>query len=289
MEIIVLGSGGFQTIPRPCCQCKVCSEARTKGIPYSRRGPSIFVKDINALFDTPKDIIESTNRENIKKIENIFYTHWHPDHTEGMRIVEEVTAEWSKDLPYILKNHKKPIKLFAPKEVLSEIKRIRSPVGSYLDYFEKQDFIKTHLLTFEEGKEFDGITIIPIKLNSNKELTSSSYLFQEQGKNVVYMPCDLKPALTYDFLQGVDLWMVGSPFMESELGLRRISENHPLRKELFSMSEIINLIKKYDIKKTVITHIEEMWRLSYDDYRRLEEKYKRYNIVFSYDGLRIKI
>ncbi len=289
MKLIILGSGGFQTIPRPCCQCKICVEARAKGVHYSRNGPSLFIKEINAVFDTPKDIINSINRENITKIENIFYTHWHPDHTEGMRIVEEITSTWSEEEPFKLKNHGKPIDVYAPEPVLKEIKNIKSCRGSYFDYFESQDFIKTHSLKFNVEEKINKVTVTPIKLNSDNKTTSSCYLIKGNDKKIVYMPCDLKPSESYDFLQGADLWIVGSPFLESRLGLKDIPLKHPLRKELFSMDEIIELIQKYNIKKTIIVHIEEMWRLSYDDYKKLEVKYKRYQITFSYDGLKIVV
>jgi phosphoribosyl 1,2-cyclic phosphate phosphodiesterase len=50
-------------------------EARKKGIPYSRSGPSLFLHDINALFDTPEDIFEQLNREGIEQVDFIFFTH----------------------------------------------------------------------------------------------------------------------------------------------------------------------------------------------------------------------
>jgi len=53
----------------------VCREARKKGVPYSRSGPSMFLKDVNVLFDTPEDIAVQLNRENIKQVDAIFYTH----------------------------------------------------------------------------------------------------------------------------------------------------------------------------------------------------------------------
>ena len=75
MKITILGSGGFQTIPRPLCQCKICKEAREKGTPHSRNGPSIYIHGAEAIIDTPKDIISSLNREDVKKVKNIFFTH----------------------------------------------------------------------------------------------------------------------------------------------------------------------------------------------------------------------
>ena len=43
MKIEFLGSGGAITIPQPCCDCAICREARERGVPYSRTGPSVFV------------------------------------------------------------------------------------------------------------------------------------------------------------------------------------------------------------------------------------------------------
>ncbi|RLE41756.1 hypothetical protein DRJ48_04950 [Candidatus Woesearchaeota archaeon] len=289
MEIIILGSGGFQTIPKPCCQCRVCAEARIKGPPYSRNGPSIFLKDINAIFDTPKDIVLSVNREGIKKVDNIFYTHWHTDHTEGMRIVEEITASWSERPPFELKNHSHPINVLAPKQVIKELKRIKSPLGSYFDYFESQNYIKIKALEFGKEKVLNNIRITPIKNNFDGRVTSTSYLIKEDDKEAVYMPCDPKPFESLVFLEGCDLFLVSSPFIESKQGLKKIPKTHPLRDELFSLEELIDLIKRYKIKRTVVVHIEEMWGLSYEDYKLLEKKYAQYNIIFSFDGLRLKV
>ena len=94
MQILILGSGGCNPIPRATCQCNVCIEAREKGVPYSRSGPSIFIEGINALFDTPEEINSQLNRENITEVEYVFYTHWHPDHTLGMRLFEQLKFYW---------------------------------------------------------------------------------------------------------------------------------------------------------------------------------------------------
>ena len=57
MKWIILGSGGCMVIPKPLCRCHVCQEARKKGVPYARAGPSAFVHDINLLIDTPAEIV----------------------------------------------------------------------------------------------------------------------------------------------------------------------------------------------------------------------------------------
>ena len=66
MEIEILGSGvHYHTCPR--MQVQVCVEAREKGIPYSRTGPSIFLHGPDVLIDTPEEIKEQINRSRIQR------------------------------------------------------------------------------------------------------------------------------------------------------------------------------------------------------------------------------
>jgi phosphoribosyl 1,2-cyclic phosphate phosphodiesterase len=66
MKLTVLGSGGCAVIPKPLCTCSICREAREKGIPFSRTGPSVFLHDANLLFDTPAEISCQLNQSDIK-------------------------------------------------------------------------------------------------------------------------------------------------------------------------------------------------------------------------------
>lgn len=53
------------------------------------------------------------------------------------------------------------------------------------------------------------------------------------------------------------------------------------------MDEIIALKEKYHIKKVIITHIEEDWGKSYDDYLELQKEYD--GIYFAYDGMEVSL
>ena len=63
--------------------------------------------------------------------------------------------------------------------------------------------------------------------------------------------------------------------------------DNPLRKELFTLDEIDTIRNQYGIKEVIITHLEEDWGKSYDDYRELEKKLNL--IQFAYDGLKIQL
>ncbi len=75
MKIEFLGTGGSVPTPRPLCRCSMCSEARARGIPFSRNGPSLFVHGPNLLVDTPEDISNSLNRSTVQEISGVFLSH----------------------------------------------------------------------------------------------------------------------------------------------------------------------------------------------------------------------
>ena len=60
-----------------------------------------------------------------------------------------------------------------------------------------------------------------------------------------------------------------------------------LRDELFTIGDIEELKNKYNIKRVIITHLEEDWGKSYDDYVELEKELD--GIEFAYDGMKIEI
>lgn len=285
MELIILGSGGSTTIPRPGCECKVCSEARTKGIPYTRSGSSMFIKDINVLFDTPEEIDSQLNRARINNIDYIFYTHWHPDHTFGMRIVEKMYKFWL-DMFVRGRKPKNKVKVCAIEAVMEDLKSMGYRGGSFFKYYEKTGLIETIDLKDGEAFEITNFMIIPFEVQTTYNI-STVFLIQEDDKRVAYAPCDVKPFPENPKLENLDLLIIGSFHLEGPLreGIV-IPPNNPLRVELFSPREIQELSQKLNAKQTVVTHIEEEWGKTYDEYKQLE---KEYDLEFAYDGMRIVV
>src|SRR5438128_1516503 len=89
-ELVFLGTGGAANTPRVGCMCEVCEEARRRGERFCRNGPSVFLSGSQILFDTPEDIGHSLEREGIHRVNHLTYSHWHPDHTMGRRILEQL-------------------------------------------------------------------------------------------------------------------------------------------------------------------------------------------------------
>ena len=127
MKLIVLGSGGCTPTPRPFCGCPTCKKARELGEPYKRNSSSLFVNEILTLIDCLEDIADSLNRGRINKVDNLFITHWHPDHTFGLRPVLETCFNFLENKP------NKKISVCMPRRVAVDLKQHYPSVSYFAD------------------------------------------------------------------------------------------------------------------------------------------------------------
>jgi len=282
MKFIITGSGGCVSTPRPLCKCNVCKQAREKGYPYSRCGCSLFFQDISLLIDTPEDITHALNNSQIEKINYIFYSHLDPDHTLGMRVIEQLRLDWLA--VSINKKCDNPLLIMALPNVLQDINAIRTKYGSILDYYESMNLIKRESINDEVLIGDIKISFIPV----NKEGNVTIFIFEKKGKKLIYAPCDVKPFPSNELFKNADYLIIGNTVVGTILkdGFK-LKPDNPLNSELFSLDEVINIKQEYRIKEVIITHLEEDWGKTYDDYLDLEKDYE--NVRFAYDGMIIEI
>jgi phosphoribosyl 1,2-cyclic phosphate phosphodiesterase len=280
MKFIIIGSGGCVALPKPLCQCKICKEAREKGKPYSRFGCSLFLDDLKLLVDTPEDIVHALNYSNIQEVNSVLFSHMDPDHVLGMRVFEHMRLNW-----FEISEGKEcinPIDVYAMEQVMEDLNSIGSKHGSYLDYYEKvRNLIKRNSIT-------DCVCLKEIKVTFVKVDSATIFIFEKEGRKVIYAPCDVKPFPQNDIFNNGDVMVIGNTVVGEVLKDEYIlSEDNIFRKELFSMNEIVELKNKYKIKKVIMTHLEEDWGKSYDDYLELEKQYD--GISFAYDGMTFEV
>ncbi|CEO06638.1 MBL fold metallo-hydrolase [Paraclostridium sordellii] len=280
MRFKIIGSGGCVSLPKPLCSCSICEEARFKGVPFSRYGCSIFLEDISLLVDTPEDIVHAINHSNIKNIDNVLFSHVDPDHTLGMRVFEQLRLNWLEVSEG--KECNKPINVYAMESVMFDMNSIKFKFGVYLDYYENtRNLIKRE--TIDKSIFIDRIKISCIKVNH-----ATIFVFEENNKKVIYAPCDVKPLPNDDIFYNADVLIIGSTIVGNVLkGGFVLKDDNPLRNDFFTMDEIEDIKRKYNISKVVITHLEEDWGKSYNDYLKLECQYN--GIQFAYDGMEIDV
>ena len=269
-------------IPKPLCKCPVCEEARVKGPPYERTGPSAFIHDENWLIDTPAEIISQLNRSGITKIDYLTFTHLDPDHVEGFRLVEQAALDFRSWAAF----PEKQICLVLPDYLFEKLRDISSAYGPVIDFYEKQGFVKIKI--FKEktliGETF--FTAIPVDRGSQ---VSSVFIFEKKGRKAVYAPCDIRPFPEYrEDIQDADLLVIQPGLFEHGLKYNFCyPEDHISRATLYTFEETMALAKRIRAQQVLFVHIEEYWNRSYDDYLALQNKLK--NIRFAYDGMRVTV
>jgi len=280
MKFIITGSGGCVALPRPLCQCKICKEARKKGVPYSRFGSSLYLEDVNLLVDTPEDIVHSLNYFDIEEVNTVLYSHLDPDHTLGMRVFEHMRLNWFGVSEGRECNN--PINVLAMPHVMDDLNLIRSKYGSFLDYYENtRNLIKRQIV-----EKF--IYLKDIKISFVKANIATVFAFEKNNKKIIYAPCDVKPFPENNIFNNADVLIIGNTIVGEVLKDGFVlNKDNILNKDLFNMKEIIELKKKYNINKIIVTHLEEDWGKSYDDYKELEKQYN--NVSFAYDGMVIEV
>lgn len=281
MNIMILGSGGCVSTPRACCNCRVCTQARLKGFPYARTGCSLFIEEANILIDTPEDINASLNNARIQKVEHILYSHCDPDHTMGMRVIEQLKMDWLADS--VGKKQDNPIEVASLPAIMEDLEKQGTRYGSMVGYYEARGLIytrKTHVLRCQDVL----IELVPVDEQEHVAI----FVISANGKKIIYAPCDVKPFPSSEKFQKADTLIIGNTIVGDVLKDGFIlEEDNPLRKELFTLEEIDRIRKQYGIREVVITHLEEDWGKSYDDYRELEKEWN--SLRFAYDGLKIPL
>lgn len=83
-----MGTGAGCGVPAFFCECPACEEARSD--PRAQRGDCgvMITGSTRTLIDTPPDIRHYFNREGVRYIDDLLFTHWHYDHVGGLGELE---------------------------------------------------------------------------------------------------------------------------------------------------------------------------------------------------------
>jgi len=268
MELTILGSGGAMPTPRPFCQCAVCQKARVIGEPYRRNSCSLFVDDINTVIDCGEDIADSLNRRDIKRVDNLFITHWHPDHTFGFRPLLEANYDFRAHCA------KHTINVYIPNKVYECLIQKLPSIEYLLNY---QNTGKLHLLEDSDVVDFGDMTVTAVGYKGAQSDIYAYYL-ENCRKKVLYAACDTISFERYNEFADLDLLLNECGLFE-DVGSEITIEN------------LMNKVREIRPKKTLLTHIEEIelnvWGEGYLDVIR--QRYADINFGFAIDGLKITV
>src|SRR5205823_9901888 len=203
-----LGTGGAVTTPRPGCSCAVCFEARERGVPYARTGPSLFLHGWNVLFDTPEESKAQLVRAGIERVDACFYSHWHPDHTAGRRVFESMNFDfraWPRR-PFAVTD------VYLPQQVAADFGTWLG-LRAQLEFLEERlRVVRVHELADGDTVELDGLSIRPFRLAEDYVY---AFELRTDGRRALVVMDELHGWEPPDDLVGVDLAIL--PFGICEL------------------------------------------------------------------------
>ena len=262
MRVEILGSGGAVTIPRPGCACSVCAEARARGVPYARTGPSVFVHGPDVLIDTPEESKLQLNRSQVTRIAAGLYSHWHPDHTAGRRVWEARNFDFRSWPPRF-----ETTPVYVPERVWADFEA-NYGLADQFRFLERQGTVAIRIIAEGEPFDLDRTRVTPVPLDAEN---AHAFLFESEGKRVLiamdethgWSPPDLGP---------LDLAVLPVGVFEHHpfTGERRIPEEFckpPVRKTRYATA--LEQARALSARRTVLSHFEEMDRISHDDHLRL--------------------
>ena len=280
----MLGSGGATTTPRPGCTCRVCEEARAKGAPYVRTGPSVFVHGPNVLFDTPEESKLQLDRARIGDIAACFYSHWHPDHTMGRRVWETRNGDfrgWPREA-----KRQQVTDIYLPQQVAADF---RTYLGGmeHLEFMQQRGWVRIHELRDGETVLIGDVEIRPFRLAEDYV-----YAFELVGRDrrLLLAMDELNGWVPPAEVRGADLAVLPMGICEYDPfnGERRLHRDHPVLQYEATFVETLEIVDRREAKRVVLSHVEEVDELGYDDLLRLPGALGR-ELTFAYDGLVVEV
>ncbi len=294
MEVLFLGSSGATLTPRVGCSCRICARARERGGRDVRSGPSLYLTASSGgpspdrpgiLVDTPEEIHAALLRWRVERVDAVIYTHWHPDHTAGMRLFEHLNMDW------LAEGGPRPHRttpVYVPERVLQDFQAHHGLMEKLL-YLEGRELLKIHVL--QAGQEFSvaGLTLRAFPM-ANPELWT--YEVREGARRAVLAVDDTQGYVPEEFLAEADLAVLETGWFErGPDGRRLLPEGWPSLELEASFEESLRIASRLRARRTVFTHIEEINQRTPEEYDKLARSPELSALrgSFAYDGLRIRV
>ncbi len=252
-----LGTGTSMGVPTLGCPCAVCRDAHIPGSPNRRTRPSIRLQynDHTVLIDTGPDFHAQAIREEVNRVDAVFYTHHHADHILGMDDLRPLSFRHADSLP-----------LFADAPTAEVLRRVFHYTFRNENRYPTSARVKLQEIPSEPGAEIPlfGATFQRIPVTHGRE-TISGYRF---GSAAYLTDMSDIPPESLALLQGLDILILDS--------LR--PEPHPSHSHL---AKSIAYVEQLKPRRAFFTH------MGHDLDHHATEAALPPHIRLAYDGLKL--
>jgi phosphoribosyl 1,2-cyclic phosphate phosphodiesterase len=280
MRLTILGSGGPLTTPRPGCACRVCTAARREGGRSWRGGPGIFVHDAHLLIDATEDVVPLLNRAGVERVDHLFLTHWHPDHTAGFRVVEQLSFDLARG------GARRRIEVW-----MNQVTANRLAAG--WRFFESVGYCRLNLVAPGTRLDLGGISATWFAY-APEGFLSGFVLEDSRARALLTLDetKDLAPRVAADAsLQGSDVLIAECGWLERDAdGRILIPKDSPLRvTEAGFERDTLPLLTAANAKRNVLTHVMDLHGRTPAELDALAATLAPHAVQFAYDGLTLDL
>jgi phosphoribosyl 1,2-cyclic phosphate phosphodiesterase len=237
------------------------------------------------LIDTPEESNLQLNRAAIREVRAGVYSHWHPDHVMGRRVWEALNAEWRAWPPSV----RRCTPIYLPQQVAADF-RERLGGWEHLQFFADQGWVELVVVPDGEAVELHGARMLPVRLAQDYVY---AFVFEQGGRRLLVAPDELKAWRPPGWLVGVDLAVVPMGITEVNplTGERQLAAEHPMLRLEATLGDTLALLDELRPGRAVLTHVEEIDGLSYDDLAELELRLREEerDVTFAYDTLIVDV
>ena len=220
-----MGTGAGCGVPAFFSECPACEEARAN--PQARRGDcgALVTGEQRVLIDTPPDIRGYLDREGVRSIDALLYTHWHFDHVGGLGELEYMVQLVTKHA----------IPTYASPFTFESIGREFAYMMYCLNGFKWNSF---------EELEIDGVTYTALPVTHAPG--TYGYLIETSDTRMFYASdTGVLPPETAERVRGADILAMDATFWKENAA----PENH------HSVQECIEEGLSLDVGKIDLTHL----------------------------------
>ena len=253
MKVTLLGTGTSLGVPVIACDCPVCQSTDER----DRRMRTAALLETNGqvwAIDAGPDFRMQMLVNKVKRLDGIFLTHEHRDHTAGL---DDVRAfNW---------NTKQPIQIFGEQRVLKSVQREFAYAFETFKYPGVPDFSLNEISN--RTIHLDGLEIMPVRVFHHK----LPVLGFRIGNFGYVTDANRIPDEEMVKLQNLEVLIINGLRYEAHL-------SH------YSLPEALEVIAQLQPRRAVITHISHQLGLHVEVNKLLPP-----NVELGYDGMVIEI
>ena len=284
MQIKVLGSGSSEGIPTPFCRCKICQNAKGRGIRL-RSSYWVRIGSVDLLVEASPDLRQQIlkNHFDYRHLDYLFLSHRHFDHTYGLADLRQclILARG-----HGLGKHKIKRTILLGEDFHSWLTKGQlngwyheGTQRAFADLVKHQIFEPLVLKPFQEV-ELNGGIFLTFLSGPHGDINSGGFVLKKGRKGTAYLgDMGQIPAPVGELLAKVnpDLVIAHCPFFH------RPSEKREKGKHL-GIEDLVEVPGK----KILLSHFSHSARLSHQKMvkgaQRLDGRF-----VVAYDGLEVRL